>query len=328
MITKKLNYKSPYLTNNSDKKYLYFDIETTGLQKKNALIYLIGCAYPDENEEWSIRQWFAENPDEEQQILELFSAFLSEFSGIAHYNGSKFDIPFVEFRCSLYQLPSPFIGKVSLDYYSLLRPCRQLLNLPGLKQTDLEAFLNFTRISNLTGKDCIKVYRDLIKYRDSSYALPLLEHNLDDLQGLICCCNLTSFLDIMHENCTLISTKCTYEDLFAELRLPSPVPVPYRWTFENFTFQAKGEIMSVSIHAPDGILKNYYANYKDYYYLPHEQTAVHKSVGTYVDKSRRQPASPDTCYTKFAVTESFLNSPEEIGKYIQRNIPVLLPLCR
>lgn len=326
MITKKLNYKSPYLPNNSDKKCLYFDIETTGLQKKNALIYLIGGAKRNDDGSWLIHQWFAENPDEEQQILEEFSSFLSEFESVAHYNGGRFDIPFVDFRCSLYKLPSPFTGKTSLDYYSLLRPCRQLLTLPGLKQTDLESFLGFTRISELTGKDCIKVYRDLIKYRDSSYALPLLAHNLDDLQGLICCQNLTSYLDIMHENCTLISTKCTYENIFAELRLPSPVPVPHTWTFENFSLHAEGQIMSASIHIPDGILKNYYANYKDYYYLPEEQTAIHKSIGTYVDKSRRQPTTPETCYTKFTVAESFLDSPTEIEKYIQHNIPVLLNL--
>ena len=35
---------------------------------------------------------------------------------------------------------------------------------------------------------------------------------------------------------------------------------------------------------------------KNYYYLPSEDRAVHKSVGTYVEKDHRCKASPENCY--------------------------------
>ena len=44
-------------------------------------------------------------------------------------------------------------------------------------------------------------------------------------------------------------------------------------------------------------LNYYYKNYKDYYYLPSENMAVHKSVGQFVDKEFRQKATADTAYT-------------------------------
>lgn len=47
-----------------------------------------------------------------------------------------------------------------------------------------------------------------------------------------------------------------------------------------------------------GCLKYFYPDYKDYYYLPFEDTAVHKSVGEYVDRSARKKATARTCYTK------------------------------
>ena len=37
---------------------------------------------------------------------------------------------------------------------------------------------------------------------------------------------------------------------------------------------------------------------KEYFYLPAEDTAVHKSVASYVDKEFRQKATKDTCYIK------------------------------
>ena len=45
-------------------------------------------------------------------------------------------------------------------------------------------------------------------------------------------------------------------------------------------------------------LKYFYANYKDYYYLPTEDVALHKSVASFVDKEHRVQAVASTCYTR------------------------------
>ena len=42
----------------------------------------------------------------------------------------------------------------------------------------------------------------------------------------------------------------------------------------------------------------FFDNYRDYYYLPAEDMAVHKSVASYVDKNYREPAKKETCYLR------------------------------
>ncbi|MGN1205819.1 MAG: hypothetical protein ACI4SQ_02395, partial [Eubacterium sp.] len=39
-------------------------------------------------------------------------------------------------------------------------------------------------------------------------------------------------------------------------------------------------------------------DYQNYYYLPTEDTAIHKSVGIYVEKEFREPAKASNCYLK------------------------------
>ena len=53
-----------------------------------------------------------------------------------------------------------------------------------------------------------------------------------------------------------------------------------------------------------GELKTFFKDYKDYYYLPAEDTAIHKSVGEFVDKKARVQATARTAYIK--KTGSFL----------------------
>ena len=47
-----------------------------------------------------------------------------------------------------------------------------------------------------------------------------------------------------------------------------------------------------------GELKYFYPNPSDYYYLPLEDCAMHKSVASFVEKEYRKKATAATCYTK------------------------------
>ena len=70
--------------------------------------------------------------------------------------------------------------------------------------------------------------------------------------------------------------------------------------------------MELSIRVYKGTLKYYYPNYKDYYYLIYEDTAIHKSVGEFVDKDARIKGNEgDLLYEK--KTASFSLSPRISG---------------
>ena len=302
---------------------LYFDIETTGLQKKNALVYLIGCAFYQGDNVWKLQQWFADNPDEEQQILEMFCQYASSFVGFFHFNGTRFDIPFLEFRCQQYGISSPFSGKYSRDLYTIYRPLKNFLNLPGTKQKDLEAFLQIARKDTLSGKDTIKLYRDMIKYRDSSYREPLLLHNQEDVQGLVQLECLQAYTELLQGNFYLISSKHHSDLLTAQLKPALSFPQPLHFLYREWEIQAANDQITVTVDLSGGFLRNYFKNYKDYFYLPQEDTVIHKSLGSFLAKSLKKQASKDTCYTKFCPDSDFFQNHEQVETYLRHNLPIL-----
>ncbi|MDE7210716.1 MAG: hypothetical protein K2O03_04635, partial [Lachnospiraceae bacterium] len=89
------------------------------------------------------------------------------------------------------------------------------------------------------------------------------------------------------------------------------------------TFIATGSPAAVSLTAADtpgslllfvpalfGTFKYFFEDYKEYYYLPLEDCAMHKSVAQFVEKEYRRKATKETCYQKKA--GCFLPQPEEI----------------
>lgn len=62
---------------------LFFDIETTGFLARSSQLYLIGCAYYQDNS-WNIVQWLAQNTSEEALILKEFLAFAKDYTTLIH----------------------------------------------------------------------------------------------------------------------------------------------------------------------------------------------------------------------------------------------------
>ena len=70
------------------------------------------------------------------------------------------------------------------------------------------------------------------------------------------------------------------------------------------------------VELTEGTLKHFYPDYKDYYYLPFEDRAVHKSIGSCVDKDARVKATAASCYTK--TTGFFLPQFEDIWEPVMK----------
>ncbi len=45
-------------------------------------------------------------------------------------------------------------------------------------------------------------------------------------------------------------------------------------------------------------MKLYFENYRDYYYLPGEGTVIPKSIGSFIDSSLKENATPQNCYSE------------------------------
>ena len=83
---------------------LFLDIETTGFTARTSAIYLIGCLYYKDNQ-WHSIQWFAENGNEQADIVNAFFSFAEDYHFLIHFNGNNFDLPYLSQKCEQYQLP-------------------------------------------------------------------------------------------------------------------------------------------------------------------------------------------------------------------------------
>ena len=76
------------------------------------------------------------------------------------------------------------------------------------------------------------------------------------------------------------------------------IPVPFTAGSGLIRCRAQDSRLYITVRLYQGIMKHFYPNYKDYYYLVYEDTAIHKSVGQYVERSARTQATAATCYTR------------------------------
>ncbi|MDD6213006.1 MAG: ribonuclease H-like domain-containing protein [Clostridiales bacterium] len=297
---------------------VFLDIETTGLSAEHCSVYLIGCCYP-ENGEWQFIQWFAETPEEEAEILEKANDFFQNFDLLIHFNGDHFDLPFLHRRAEFHGIPNGFLSGTSLDIYRQMKSCRRLLNLPNNKLKTLQAFLGFGREDEYNGGQLIEVYHQysrmiqqysmaVEKYPEISlpeYAWEarhlLLLHNEEDILGmpdLLSALVYPAFLSGTVKAAERLTWSENDSTATVLLRLDTTAPVPVHFHTEFCSGIWKEDKLQLTVSLFTGELKYFFPNYREYYYLPEEDTAIHESVAAYVDKNFRKKASPNTAYVR------------------------------
>ncbi len=274
-----------------------FDIETTGFAAEATNLYLIGCCYYHQGK-WNITQWFNDDGDSEEEIIDCFMNFIKPYKFLIHYNGDGFDIPYITRKLEIYNLNHTFSSIESLDIYKKIKSFKDVLHLDNLKQKTIEKFLGINRLDKYTGGDLIKVYKDFLKNNSDSGRQLLLQHNYEDLEGLIYCSSLLAYTKLK-AGCFVVQ-KMSVRDNRLLFSLTLDYPLPKRITLGINGIIITGYQKEATINVPiiSEELKFYLDNYKEYYYLPAEDMAVHKSVATYVDKNYRQQAKKETCYLR------------------------------
>jgi len=285
---------------------LFFDIETTGFSGDYSQLYLIGCTY-FQSGRWQLIQWFADTADAEEELLHAFFRFLKSYKTVIHFNGDGFDIPYLLKRCCHFGLSYDFSAVESVDIYRKIKPYRKLLGLESMKQKAIEQFLGVSRQDLYSGGQLIEVYADYLMTRDPFLYHLLILHNEDDLKGMPQILPILCYPDFLEHGFRLAGRRTVQEtDLFGgkhpllELSCESDyeIPVPFEAEASPVRCEADGNRLILTIELYEGELKHFYPNYKDYYYLIYEDTAIHKSVGEYVDKAARTRATAKNCYTK------------------------------
>ncbi len=288
---------------------MFFDIETTGLSVWKSGLYLIGLLTYDDG--WKLIQYFCEDVSDESIVLENFFTLLSSKKVLVSFNGDGFDIPFLTHMVEQYELPYSFDNVSSFDIFKKIRPLKKLLELPNLKLKTCEKFLGIYREDKFTGGDLIYVYFDWQRDHDPDKLNSLLLHNAEDIE------NLPNVLPILNYIYALKGDFCLKSHEIVDLRMSqnkvlsllydcmqpdtdTTIKVPHSVDIEidGWTLNMEESSINLCTDLYSGELKYFYPDYKDYYYLPFEDKAIHKSVAEFVDPKFRKKATAKTCYQK------------------------------
>lgn len=301
---------------------LFFDIETTGLSPKTSHVYLIGLIqYNPDASCFEMTQYLAESeePSEEIQVLESFCRVALTKNCLVHFNGSSFDLPFLKHRCKALHLTESLSQLSSLDLY------RELLSMPAFfrqmpdhKQKSFELLIGYPREDRLSGKEMITAFQEYAKTKDSSTLNLLFLHNEDDLKGMLALTSLGSLKQLLNGSCQITDVQELQEPnldldgametkLLFSLSLETPVPVTLSANAEFCYITVTENKAKIKMPLYEGTLLYFYPDYKNYYYLPFEDEAIHKSIAAYLEPSHRQKATATTCYKK--ISGKFLYAP-------------------
>lgn len=288
--------------------FLFFDIETTGFSKDNTILYLIGCGYFIENG-FQFIQWFNDDGTSEEEILLAFHDILKQKDWhLVTFNGNSFDIPYLKRHYELNELPCDIESFPSLDFYQFLKPFQSLFQMTHGKQKDWEHFLELYREDTYDGGQLIAVYKEYLMNKEEALLHNLLLHNEEDLLGMKYLLPLFSYRMLLSKNLSLIKVS-PGEILFEKgtgsiamsCKLPLALPKPLNFTTSVgsiSTDKNDSSILIISLPYIEETLKHFFKDYRNYYYLPEEDRAVHKSVGCYVERKYRRAAKASTCYIK------------------------------
>jgi len=285
---------------------IFFDIETTGFSPSSSSIYLIGCLRKN-GCDLIVDQFFAETKEDEKELLTQFINLLNQYKTIISFNGIGFDVPFIKAKCDTYGIEEHLKDFSYIDIFKLISNIKFLLKLPNYKQKTIENFLDINRDDKFSGGELINVYEDYTKTQSSEAEELLLLHNFEDVTGMLDLMPVLSYLHILNGAYRIIETEIapftaydgtSGEEMIITLENDYFVPKRVSYQYKEFYFTMHKNTTRIRIPLFEGELKYFYENYKDYFYLPQEDMAIHKSVATFVDKQYRERARAANCYTR------------------------------
>ena len=290
---------------------ILFDIETTGLSAASSIIYLIG-AIEIKKDRLVFRQWFAEGPSDELKVLESFLNFLPDRACLVSFNGRGFDVPFISKRCKNYNIPCYLPQLPDIDLYRALAPLKDYFGMNSRKLVSYEKLIGLDREDKYNGGELIEVYKEYVGKRkfapEEAERLMemLLLHNEEDICDMVPVTALLTYIDLLNadiENISGVSVNNENSEVIIETGLCSDFPISFEKKLATkpglpmINIETVGRCAKIHIPVFNGRLKHYFEDYKDYFYLPDEDTAIHKSIAESVDSSHRVQATKATAYT-------------------------------
>lgn len=178
--------------------YAFLDTETSGLAGgTGTYAFMIGVGRFMEGA-FHLEQFFMSDPAEETGMLETLAEFLAPTKALVTFNGKAFDVPLLNTRYSLHNIPSPLKDYAHLDLLPLARRLwRERLPSRALKYLEENVLSAERTVEEVPGYEIPYLYFDYLRSRDARPLKGVFYHNAMDVVAMAA---LLSHLTEMLEN--------------------------------------------------------------------------------------------------------------------------------
>jgi predicted RecB family nuclease len=161
---------------------LFLDIETKSLFYETQII-TIGCGY-FENDDFKTIHLTALNEEGEREILNEFGKLLKNKKAFVTFNGTVFDVPFIDGRMSYYSMKSNVSDYHNFDlYFFARRAFKSQQSSFTLKEIE-NKILGKKRGNDISGEDVMYYYERYLNTGNVIFLKPIINHNRDDVVSL------------------------------------------------------------------------------------------------------------------------------------------------
>ncbi|MCR5451188.1 MAG: ribonuclease H-like domain-containing protein [Lachnospiraceae bacterium] len=295
---------------------VFCDIETLGFSSKKDPIYMIGCAkIIDDNAK--ITLFFAGDRGEENNVLDAFFNYIKEAGRIITYNGDNFDLPFISDRAQKYGYSFSFDEVPSLDILKEIRKIKNLTGLKNCKQKTVEKYLGIDRKDKYDGGELIGIYKAYeLRPEDEARTL-LIQHNRDDVFGLINLMPILSYLHLSDAKIFIEETDFSSDkEMVTKGTMDINIPTPLRISDPGYYILFEKNRFSAVFPLVNGRFCYHFFDHKNYVYLQEEDIAVPKALAASVPKERKEKATALNCYNYIDCNEKTLTN-DLLSRYIK-----------
>ncbi len=309
-----------------DSRFAVFDIETTGLQSGHHVVYAISLLLFStiDTSQPTLHYLQTEALDEEAELLQTAASQLSDYPIWLSYNGTAFDLPFLQNRCRILALSKLFQPQRHIDLFRLLLPYRRTLFPNGMRQVQLEELLGLQRTEFISGEDVIAHYFIYLQTKSRDSFTHLYRHNTDDvcgLAGLLVLGQILLWQQPAYWQSITVETTTDQLRLTAESAYPIPkglIPLVLKsqpgsdeTISQTLKLSCEGNRFCLDIPITRAELRYFFEDYQNYDYLPDEDIAIHRSLSAFVERGHKKRATRGTAYAK--KTGCFIPLPSTIS---------------
>lgn len=178
-----VNIESKIFNNYHMSEVAYFDIETTGFDKDSDSIILISFGRFVDKNTLEIKQYFAENIEDERKILYSFGLDIIKYNKWCSYNGIAFDEPFITRRMELHHIDFK-APQHHIDLYRLIRPYYKQLGMERCNLKTVEKHIGVNREDKIDGGISVDLYKEFLQSKDEKLKHTIMLHNYEDVLNL------------------------------------------------------------------------------------------------------------------------------------------------